>query len=225
MNRRGFLRLLTYTAGGTVAGGLPYGIACLLAPPVEAVPQGRRDARMRLRPPGALQGETAFIEACIGCGLCAEVCPPLCITFYKREGGGNVNTPYIVAEEKSCILCMKCGPACPTDALKEIRHEKQAILKEVDMGIAQIDRLTCYPWVDTGVCGACANVCPLGAEAIGFAFANMYQPIVRDGCVGCGQCVEVCPHPSLPIRIVERSEGMVTSHSQANTAIMSPAPY
>lgn len=222
MNRRGFLRLLSYTASGTVAGSLPYGVARLLAPPVEAAP--RLDNRLHLRPPGALQDDRAFIEACIGCGLCAEVCPPQCIKFYKREGGNSVNTPYIIAEQKSCTLCMKCGPACPTDALMKIPHEKQAILKNVDMGIAQIDRLTCYPWVDTGVCGACANVCPLGSTAIGFAFANMYRPVVKKDCVGCGQCVEVCPHPSLPIRIVKRSEGTVTSHGIANTATM-PIPY
>ncbi len=46
-----------------------------------------------------------------------------------------------------------------------------------------------------------------------FEFADMYRPIVQEeGCVGCGLCVEVCPHPSLPIRIVERRSGTIASH-------------
>jgi len=45
---------------------------------------------------------------------------------------------------------------------------------EVDMGIAQIDRTSCYPWADNGICGACAIICPPGGRAIGFDFANIY---------------------------------------------------
>jgi len=83
------------------------------------------------------------------------------------------------------------------------------------MGIAQIDRAACYPWVDEGICGACVVICPLGDKAIHFTFANIYKPAVLGGCVGCGQCVEVCPEPSLPIRIVHRSEGTVAKHGVA----------
>ena len=88
----------------------------------------------------------------------------------------------------------------PTEALLEMPRE------EVDMGIAEIDQLSCYPWVDTGICGACVSICPLGADAINFELWNQYKPLIQDGCVGCGLCVEVCPHPSLPIKIVKRPE-------------------
>jgi ferredoxin len=77
---------------------------------------------------------------------------------------------------------------------------------EIDMGIAEIDQTACYPWVDRGICGACVTICPLGDRAIGFDFANVYRPVVKQGCVGCGLCVEVCPHPSIPIWIVERPQ-------------------
>ena len=81
------------------------------------------------------------------------------------------------------------------------------------MGVAQIDRSACYPWVDRGICGACVSICPLGEQAINFKQWNQYQPVIQEGCVGCGLCVEVCPHPSLPIRIVERSQGSVMRHT------------
>ena len=200
MKRRSFLQQFVYVVAVLAAGSLPFGLSRLLAPAAKA------DPRTHLRPPGALKDDAAFVEACIGCGLCGEVCPPRCIQFYQREGGNKVNTPYINPEKKGCILCNKCMEVCPTESLTLVPREK------IDMGIAQIDRTACYPWVDHGICGACAVICPLGERGIGFDFANIYRPVVKKGCVGCGLCVEVCPHPSLPIWIVERSQGTVAKH-------------
>ena len=201
IQRRTVLQRLMYTLGLAVTSTLPYGFARLMTPDVKA------DPRTHLRPPGALKDDAAFNSACIGCGLCGEVCPPRCIKFYQREGGGKFNTPYIDPEQKACILCNKCMEVCPTEALTETPRN------DIDMGIAQIDRSACYPWVDRGICGACVSICPLGERAIGFKYWNQYKPVVKKECVGCGLCVEVCPHPSLPIRIVKRSEGTVTHHS------------
>jgi ferredoxin len=193
MRRRGLLRGLLAGAALLVAGALPYGLALLLAP--------RRALARRnyLRPPGALADDDAFVAACIGCGLCGEVCPPRCVLFHARDGGAKVNTPYIDAADKGCILCGKCMEVCPTDALSVVALER------IDMGIARIDRTACYPWVDRGVCGACVTICPLGGRAIAFEFANLYRPVVKSGCVGCGLCVEICPHPSKPIWVLERA--------------------
>ncbi len=200
MGRRSFLRWCGVTAVGVAAGSMPYGVSRL------AAPADTYDPRNHVRLPGALKDETAFTAACIGCGLCGEVCPPRCIRFHKGDGGWAVNTPYIDPERRGCILCGKCMEVCPTEALTETPRE------DVDMGIAQIDRSACYPWVDQGICGACVSICPLGDKAISFKLWNQYRPVVKAPCVGCGLCVEVCPHPSLPIRIVERSQGTVTRH-------------
>jgi ferredoxin-type protein NapG len=201
MQRRQFLKTAMQSLGMVALSLVPYAIMQLLAPKVEAKPE------QHLPLPGAKADYQAFVDACIGCGLCGEVCPPRCILFHGRDGGHAVNTPYINPEYKSCILCGKCMEVCPTDALTVTP------IREVKMGIAQIDRSACYPWVDKGVCGACVSVCPLGEQAIGFQFGNIYRPIVKQGCVGCGQCVEVCPEPSLPIRVVEPSMGTVTKHA------------
>ncbi len=200
MKRRGALQMLVSGAAMLAGATLPAGMARLLTPAAQAAP------RRRLRPPGARRPDAEFVAACIGCGLCGEVCPPRCIRFHRRDGASAANTPFIVPEQKACILCSRCMSACPTDALTETPRRK------IDMGIAQIDRAACYPWVDKGVCGACVSICPLGKHGIGFKMWNQYRPVVRTGCVGCGLCVEVCPHPSLPIRIVEREQGAVTRH-------------
>ncbi|NOX08177.1 MAG: 4Fe-4S dicluster domain-containing protein [Gammaproteobacteria bacterium] len=202
MRRRDLLKKMIVAASTFGLASVPYAIGRLM------VPLTTFDFSNHLRPPGALVNEDDFIRACIGCGLCGEVCPPRCILFEKREGGNGVNTPYIDPELKACILCQKCMDVCPTDAITKID------IHEVNMGLAQIDRTACYPWVDRGICGACVNICPLGEKAIAFEFANMYRPYIKeDGCVGCGICVEVCPHPSLPIRIVESVQGTVTRHN------------
>jgi len=170
------------------------------------------DAHTRIPLPGALAGQDAFLEACIGCGLCGEVCPPDCIKFHSVDGGFASNTPYIDPSRKACILCGYCMEICPTEALTVTD------IREVDMGTAQIDQVACYPWVDKGVCGACFAICPLGDEAIKLEFRKSNRsavPVIQEGCVGCGQCVEVCPEPSLPIRIVDRSQGTVARHGVA----------
>jgi len=198
MRRRNFI---VSALGSTAVASIPFGVTQLLAPKVVQAAEGKY-----LLPPGALLNLDKFNAACIGCGVCGEVCPPKCIQFHKREGAKAAQTPYINPEEKACILCGKCMEVCPTQALTVTKRSK------INMGIAQIDRSACYPWVDKGICGACVAICPLGTKAIGFKMWNQYRPIVKDACVGCGLCVEICPQPSLPIKIVERSNGTIAKH-------------
>ncbi len=211
MERRRALKKLTTAAALLAAAAAPYGFSALLSP---KRPQTRNKApnkahrRNYLRPPGALKDDAAFVAACIGCGLCGEVCPPRCILFHSRGGGIKVNTPYIEPQDKACILCNKCMQACPTEALV------MTALEKIDMGLARIDRTACYPWVDRGICGACVSICPLGARAIKFKMWNQYRPVILGGCVGCGLCVEVCPHPSVPIWVIDR-----TSESRAERKV------
>ena len=191
MKRRSFLKQTVAGMLLLAATLLPYGLSRLMSPAIH------RPSRNYLRPPGAIADDSGFIAACIGCGLCGEVCPPRCIKFHARDGADNVNTPYINPDEKACTLCGRCMDVCPTNALAKTS------ITEIRMGVAEIDRSACYPWVDRGICGACVSVCPLGDKAIGFKMWNQYRPVVRDGCVGCGLCVEVCPHPSKPIWVLD----------------------
>lgn len=201
MKRRVFLQKLILTVSTLGLSFMPFALVRLLSPILPV------NFSNHLRPPGALASENDFVKACIGCGLCGEVCPPKCIEFDMRSAGRAVNAPFIDPEKKACILCMKCAEVCPTEALTEVARE------EVKMGVAQIDRAACYPWVDRGVCGACVAICPLGKKAISFQFADMYRPyVIEEGCVGCGMCVEICPHPSLPIHIVEQGKSAITQH-------------
>jgi len=57
-------------------------------------------------------------EKCVGCGLCAAMCPSQCIHIYTSEGEGNkkVVDRYEV-EVLRCVFCALCVEACPYGAL------------------------------------------------------------------------------------------------------------
>ena len=196
MDRRAFITKFPMAVGVTGFCSMPFAIARLLAPGVAVASESR------IPLPGALAPHSEFINACIGCGACAEVCPPRCIRFHMNDGGKEANTPYIDPAEKGCILCGLCMQVCPTEALTVTP------IRDVKMGIAQIDQSACYPWVNISLCGACYNICPLGSAAIRPEVRSSNRtavPVVQNGCVGCGLCVDICPEPSLPIKIVDYS--------------------
>ncbi len=199
MNRRSFVYRFIKLIISTGIAAIPFGLGQLLSTKKQPLPTDKRTpiTHDKLRPPGALFPDNAFVRACIHCNLCADICPPQCIEYYLKDGI-NTNTPYIDPSRKACTLCGKCMEVCPTNALTVTD------IKSVTMGLARIERSTCYPWVDGGICGACVSICPIGEKAIDFEFANIYRPVVNEGCVGCGLCVEVCPHPSLAIRVVKQ---------------------
>ncbi len=70
-------------------------------------------------------------ERCIGCGRCAEVCPPAA----TRPLGEHVYPPSYDIDEGLCNRCGLCIGVCPTAAIDLDRKEEKSILK-----IAQVIR-------------------------------------------------------------------------------------
>jgi ferredoxin-type protein NapG len=87
MKRRSTLKWLVYSASLLASGVIPIAVSRLMTPETPINP------KRHLRLPGALNDDQAFNAACIGCGLCGEVCPPRCIQFHQRDGGAKANTP------------------------------------------------------------------------------------------------------------------------------------
>lgn len=155
-----------------------------------------------LRPPGAIP-EEAFNIKCIRCFKCGEVCPTGAVQFGGWLEGQYADTPMLTSiETNPCNLCMECTKVCPTGALNPLEPELKTIVQNVKIGVASIHETDCV--ISNGrrsFCYFCVQVCPLGKAAIGFDKSG--NPIVNEEyCVGCGQCVGVCPTRAISIRRV-----------------------
>lgn len=149
-----------------------------------APPSGARAGLGILRPPGAL-AEDEFLAKCIRCTRCLDACEPRCIELFGASAGEHAGTPYIVARDRGCTMCLKCGPVCPVDALQSLPEKSK-----VRMGMAEIDTRLCVSHNGTGICGACFTACPLRGKAITQDWRG--APSVEEACTGCGLCEEAC---------------------------------
>ena len=80
----------------------------------------------KLPPTEGLRGRHVYYpEKCIGCGLCARVCPSFTIELL---GGPGQKCEGIKIDLGKCLFCQQCEEVCPRDALKLTQEYELAAL-------------------------------------------------------------------------------------------------
>ncbi len=93
---------------------LAHAIAAVLSPPFT-----KRYPAVPVEPVEGFRGRPRFNEAsCIGCGACAQVCPPKCIDI-TDDLQSTPPKRRLVQHLDACIWCGQCERHCPTgDGIK-----------------------------------------------------------------------------------------------------------
>ncbi|MCX8124993.1 MAG: 4Fe-4S binding protein [Spirochaetes bacterium] len=174
-----------------------------------------------IRPPGALP-ETRFLDACIRCGQCMNVCPTNALHPCIGESGFyGMFTPRLISRIGYCdFTCTRCGNVCPTGAIRELSlKEKQKYV----IGTAYIIRDICIPWSQAQNCIVCEEVCPVANKAITLektiaknkdgVTVELLLPVVHeDRCIGCGICENRCPVSGQSAIVIRKPKLRIGEH-------------
>jgi polyferredoxin len=165
-----------------------------------------------IRPPGTVE-ESEFLERCIKCDQCINVCPTNVLQPSTLAQGGleGLWTPVMDFSVGFCQLnCTLCSEVCPTGAIQKTSHARKLGRGEyqeagpIKLGVAFFNRGRCLPWAMETPCVVCEEVCPTSPKAIGTydeeitrwdgAKVALNKPYMRpELCIGCGICEHECP--------------------------------
>jgi len=177
-----------------LAGSGLAGAALALSPlPLRAF-SSTTNAEPPIMPPGAGERDR-FCRACIGCGLCASLCPEQAIEpAFFEYGLQGLFVPVMSYKKGYCAYtCNLCGNVCPTGAIQPLPLEDKQLTQ---IGKVVLFKDRCIVHTRKQDCGACAEGCPTHAVFTVKRDHVHYPETDVSLCIGCGACEHMCPeHP------------------------------
>ena len=179
MNRREFIIGSAAFAGAAVAaektvdGGLT------------EVSWAERRKREIPRLPAGAGNARRFATRCLGCHLCAAVCPSDVLrpsTEISRLGKVELDFRHGFCRPD----CVRCGAVCPVNAIERLTVAEK---RDVRIGVAVWHRDRCVRTTQGDECHACEKHCPVKAIRLVDGFPH----VDPNACTGCGACEHYCP--------------------------------
>ncbi len=142
---------------------------------------------------------------CIGCGICADVCPTNSIKSAPTLpiARGLLKMDYININKDTCALCGLCASSCAFNALKFSIDETD--VKETELypkwshETTMNDDLCIY-------CQRCESVCPREAITVTRELPERSKLVTGEieindeKCINCGICEEMCPAEAITMK-------------------------
>lgn len=142
---------------------------------------GKSSAKAEIRPPGAVQ-EDLFTELCDRCDLCIPACPEKIVT--RGDGG----FPALDFSRVGCTACGQCSKACPTGALAPSAGTWPAAYIQITESCLAYSGISCQ---------ACKDSCDHRAIQFPITRSVPLPEMHAQICIGCGECIGVCPNQSI----------------------------
>ncbi|MEM0350750.1 MAG: 4Fe-4S binding protein [Archaeoglobaceae archaeon] len=168
--------------------------------------------RERRRYPDTLRGFIVLDKSrCISCFRCAQICPANAIQMSYYENF------YPGIDYTKCIFCHFCVDSCPTGALASSTLHDMAFksLEEMKLKATQITKVPKIIREDERTVEYCVSKKDwklLRVAELEDIKVTRIIPKIKpkravceepESCVGCRQCMEVCPHEAI---VMERCE-------------------